>query len=311
MTAVKQGAPEEGALKEGALEKRRVAVPPARPPARGGAVTLRWVAARVLGWSVLAGFAVAVLYPLLWMVLSGFKDNQEIFEQPWALPGALRWENYARAWELGVVRYFTNSVIVTVASIVATTLISAWAAYGLCRLRMPFGNAVALLVLGGLLLSPTVALIPLFRLLTSIGLFDTYWALIVLYTAFRVPFTIFLIRAYMIELPREVDEAATLDGASTTQIFWRVILPMCRPILVSAALLQALFAWNEFAFALVFVSDDSMKTLPVGLMAMQSRLLTDWPVVLAGLTIAALPTILLFMAGQRQFIRGLTEGVGK
>lgn len=272
---------------------------------------VRAVAARLLGWSLLGAFAVAVLYPVLWMVLSGFKDNQEIFNQPWAPPGELRWENYARAWDLGVVRYFTNSVIVTGASILATTLISAWAAYGLCRLRLPFGNAVALLVLGGLLLSPTVALIPLFRLLTSIGLFDTHWALIVLYTAFRIPFTIFLIRAYMIELPRAVDEAATIDGATRTQVFWRVILPMCRPILVSAALLQALFAWNEFAFALVFISDEALKTLPVGLVAMQSRLLTDWPVVLAGLTMAALPTILLFLVGQRQFLRGLTEGVGK
>lgn len=116
---------------------------------------------------------------------------------------------------------------------------------------------------------------------------------------------------YMIDLPREVDEAATVDGASRTQTFWRIILPMCRPILVSAALLQALFAWNEFVFALVFISSDSLKTLPVGLVSMQSRLLTDWPVVFAGLTIAALPMILLFLIGQRQFLRGLTEGVGK
>ena len=161
------------------------------------------------------------------------------------------------------------------------------------------------------MLAPTVALIPLFRLLQSLGIYDTYAALIVLYTAFRVPFTTFLIRAYMIELPREVDEAAVVDGCSRAQTFWRIILPMCRPILVSAALLQALFAWNEFVFALVFVSDESLKTLPVGLVSMQSRLLTDWPVVLAGLTMAALPMVLLFLVGQRQFLRGLTEGVGK
>ena len=132
-----------------------------------------------------------------------------------------------------------------------------------------------------------------------------------LYTAFRVPFTTFLIRAYMIDMPREVDEAAKIDGAGSAQIFWRIILPMCRPILVSAALLQALFAWNEFVFALAFISDDSRKTLPVGLMSMQSRLTTDWPVVFAGLTLAALPMMLLFLIGQRQFLRGLTEGFAK
>jgi raffinose/stachyose/melibiose transport system permease protein len=273
--------------------------------ARGGAIV------RLLVWGHLVALALVVLYPLVWMALGGFKSNQEIFDSPWGLPGALRWENYAHAWELGVVRYFTNSVIVTVASIVTTTLVSAWAAYGLTRLRLPLGNGVLLLILGGLMLAPTVALIPLFRLLQSFGIYDTYWALIVLYTAFRVPFTTFLIRAYMIELPREVDEAALVDGASRAQTFWRIILPMCRPILVSAALLQALFAWNEFAFALVFVSDESRKTLPVGLVSMQSRLLTDWPVVLAGLTMAALPMVVLFLVGQRQFLRGLTEGVGR
>jgi raffinose/stachyose/melibiose transport system permease protein len=273
--------------------------------ALGGAIV------RLLVWGHLVALALVILYPLVWMALGGFKSNQEIFDSPWGLPGALRWENYAHAWELGVVRYFTNSVIVTVASIVTTTLVSAWAAYGLTRLRLPLGNGVLLLILGGLMLAPTVALIPLFRLLQSLGIYDTYWALIVLYTAFRVPFTTFLIRAYMIELPREVDEAALVDGASRAQTFWRIILPMCRPILVSAALLQALFAWNEFAFALVFVSDESRKTLPVGLVSMQSRLLTDWPVVLAGLTMAALPMVVLFLVGQRQFLRGLTEGVGR
>src|SRR3712207_4770209 len=129
------------------------------------------------------------------------------------------------------------------------------------------------------MLAPTVALVPLFRLLQELTLFDTHWALIVLYTAFRVPFTTFLIRAYMIDMPLSVDEAARIDGASNSQIFWKITLPMCRPILVSAALLQALFAWNEFVFALAFISTDSKKTLPVGLMSLQSRLTTDWPIV--------------------------------
>ena len=269
------------------------------------------VTVRLLVWGLLLTLLLAILYPLLWMVMGGFKSNEEVFNTPWGLPGELRWENYARAWELGVVRYFTNSLVVTAASIVSTTLLSAWAAYGLTRIRIPLGNAVVLFLLGGLMLAPTVALIPLFRLLQTLGIFDTHLALIILYTAFRIPFTTFLIRAYMIDLPREVDEAATVDGASRTQTFWRIILPMCRPILVSAALLQALFAWNEFVFALVFIGSDSLKTLPVGLVSMQSRLLTDWPVVFAGLTIAALPMILLFLIGQRQFLRGLTEGVGK
>jgi raffinose/stachyose/melibiose transport system permease protein len=268
-------------------------------------------ARRILLWALLIALVIAVLYPLLWMVFSSFKDNREVFDHPWGLPGELRWSNFAQAGQAGVLRFFVNSIIVTAASIITTTLISAWAAYGLVRLKVPFGGFALGLLLGGLMVAPTVALIPLFGLLQQLRIYDSYWALIVLYTAFRIPFTTFLIRAYLVDMPRDVDEAATIDGASRTQIFWMIIMPMCRPIMVSAALLQALFAWNEFAFALVFISDASLKTLPVGLMDMQSRLLTDWPVQFAGLTMAALPMIVLFLIGQRQFLRGLTEGMGK
>jgi len=286
-------------------------------PGQGNAVPanrgpgIRQTIGRWLIWFALAILALIVIYPLLWMVFSSFKDNSEVFGHPFGLPGQLRWHNFVEAGNAGVVRYFTNSVIVTAASILTTTLFSAWAAYGLVRLKIPFGGPVLLLLLGGLMVAPTVALIPLFGLLEQLHLYNTRWALIVLYTAFRIPFTTFLIRAYMIDLPPDVDEAAILDGASSSQIFWQIILPMCRPILVSAALLQALFAWNEFVFALVFLSDGDLKTLPVGLMDMQSRLLTNWPVQFAGLTMAALPMLVLFLIGQRQFIRGLTEGMGK
>ncbi len=265
----------------------------------------------MLVWVVLAALVVVVIYPLLWMVFSSFKDNSEVFGHPWGLPSQLRWHNFVAAGNAGVVRYFTNSVIVTAASILTTTLVSAWAAYGLVRVKVPLAGPVMLFILGGLMLAPTVALVPLFGLLQQLHIYNTYWALIVLYTAFRIPFTTFLIRAYMVDLPPDVDEAAIIDGASRSQIFWRVILPMCRPIMVSAALLQALFAWNEFVFALVFISSGSLKTLPVGLVDMQSRLLTNWPVQFAGLTMAALPMIVLFLIGQRQFLRGLTDGIGK
>jgi raffinose/stachyose/melibiose transport system permease protein len=293
----------------GASTRERPRTTTVRPNRSG--LTARQVLARVLIWVLLAALVVVVIYPLLWMVFSSFKDNSEVFGHPWGLPSQLRWHNFVQAGHDGVVRYFTNSVIVTAASIVTTTLVSAWAAYGLVRIKIPFAGPATLFLLGGLMLAPTVALVPLFGLLQQLHIYNTYWALIVLYTAFRIPFTTFLIRAYMVDLPPDVDEAAIIDGASRAQVFWRVVLPMCRPIMVSAALLQALFAWNEFVFALVFISDGHLKTLPVGLVDMQSRLLTNWPVQFAGLTMAALPMIVLFLIGQRQFLRGLTDGIGK
>jgi len=278
-----------------------------RNPAGTVAASIRQTVAYIF----LVVLAVAIIYPMVWAVLNGFKSNLELFGDPWGLPTTWRWENFAKAWNLGVVRYLANSVIVTGASVVATVLFSAMAAYALTRHRIPFANAITVLLLGGMMLAPTVALIPLFRLLQALGIFDTYWALIILYTAFRIPFTVFLIRAYMITLSREMEDAAIVDGASRWQIFWLVIMPLSRPIIVSAALLQALFAWNEFVFALVFINSTELKTLPVGLLAMQGRVLSDWPVLFAALTIASIPMIVLFLAGQRQFIRGLSEGFGK
>jgi raffinose/stachyose/melibiose transport system permease protein len=266
---------------------------------------------RIVVYIFLIVLVIAIVYPLAWMVLNGFKSNAELFGDPWGLPSTWRFENFVKAWNLGVVRYLVNSVFVTAASVITTTLFSAMAAYSLTRYKIPYAGAITILLLGGMMLAPTVALIPLFRLLQTIGIFNTYWALIVLYTAFRIPFTVFLIRAYMVTISREMEDAAIVDGASTWQIFWLVIMPLSRPIIVSAALLQALFAWNEFVFALVFINDTELKTLPVGLLAMQGRVLSDWPVLFAALTMAAVPMVVLFLLGQRQFIRGLSEGFGK
>jgi raffinose/stachyose/melibiose transport system permease protein len=133
----------------------------------------------------------------------------------------------------------------------------------------------------------------------------------VLYVAFRIPFTTFLIRSYMLGLPKEIEEAAVIDGAGTWKIFWSVIFPLSRPIIAAAAMLQALFAWNEYAFALVFINGQSLMTLPVGLAQMQGRLVSNWPALFAALTIAAVPIILVFVLGQRHFVRGLSAGATK
>jgi raffinose/stachyose/melibiose transport system permease protein len=269
----------------------------------------------IIGRLVLTGFllglAIVVLYPLLWMVISSMKSNSEILGNPFAWPTSLDFSSYGRAIDKGVGTYLFNSVLVTALSVVSTTLLSAWAAFGLTRINIPFSKPILMIIVGGLMLAPTVALVPLVKLMQSWGLYDTYWALILLYTAFRVPFTTFLIRSYMIDLPMDVDEAAVLDGATRRQTFWRVTMPMCTPIIVSAVILQVLFAWNEFLFALIFIGSDTVKTLPVGLATLSSRAVTDFPSVFAGMTIAAVPMIVLFILGQRYFVRGLAEGVGR
>lgn len=262
-------------------------------------------------WAFLICLGVVVIYPLLWMALSGFKNNAQIFGNPFALPVVWSWENYVHAWNRGVRDYVTVSVLVTVVSGLCTVLISAWTAYGLTRTRMPAKPILVGFVLGGLMLSPTVAVIPLVKMMQALGLYNTYWALIILYTAFRVPFSTFLIRAYMLGLSRDLDEAATVDGATEGQIFWRIILPLCQPIIVSCILLHVLFAWNEYLFAMIFAGGTGMQTLPVGLTSIMAKHGTNYAVVFAAMTISALPIVIVFFAAQRYFIRGLSDGMGK
>jgi raffinose/stachyose/melibiose transport system permease protein len=274
-------------------------------------LTFTGIIGRVFIWSFLLCLVVVVVYPLTWMVLNGFKTNTELFGNPFALPLQWDWSNYVAAWNRGVSNYLTTSILVTITSTIATVFISAWAAYGLTRVDIPLSRTWATVILGGLMLAPTVALVPLVKMFQSMGLYNTFWALLILYTAFRIPFTTFLIRAYMIDLPREVDEAAEVDGASRWTAFWRIILPMCKPIIISVIILHILFAWNEYLFAMVFTSGTDVQTLPVGLTSLMSKHGTDYPVVFAGMVIAALPVVVLFFACQRYFIKGLADGIGK
>ncbi|MDO4786368.1 MAG: carbohydrate ABC transporter permease [Fretibacterium sp.] len=268
----------------------------------------RWSPGHVLVLGILVLYALLIVLPLIWMVLSGFKDNQGLFLDTWGLPKKFLWENYVTAWNGGVGRYFLNSLIVTSTSVCLTLFISSCAAFALSRFEFRGQGILLLFVLGGLMLSPQVSLIPLFKLLQRLKLYNTYWALIIPYVAYRIPFTTFLIRAYMLSLPREIEDSAYIDGCSAWTVFSRIILPMSKPILVTAALFTAMSCWNEFMFALVFIESDKLKTIPIGLMGLKSSLRTEWTILMAGLTLSMLPMVALFLIFQKQFIRGITSG---
>jgi raffinose/stachyose/melibiose transport system permease protein len=262
----------------------------------------------VLAYVLFGIAAIMVVYPLLWVLTNSFKTDLQLFDQSWALPKVLNWENYVVAWKYGIARYILNSVIVTVGTVILNLTISIMAAYALSRFRFKGQTLLLFFILGGLMLAPEVALIPLFRILRFFGLYNSYLAMILPNLAFGIPFTTFLIRSYMLGLPKDFEEAATLDGASTAGIFYHVVVPLCRPILASAALLDAMRVWNEFMFGLTFITSDKLKTIPVGLMAFSGALREQYTVVMAGLIISALPMIVLFLLTQKQFIRGLAAG---
>lgn len=160
----------------------------------------------------------------------------------------------------------------------------------------------------GLLLSPQVCLLPLFMLLKTLGLKNTYWAMILPYIAFRLPLSIMLIRSFFVGISKELEEAATIDGASLFKIYRNIYLPLSKPIISTVIIMTAYYAWNEFVFATIFIDDSSLRTIPIGLMTFRDGLMTEWGVVLAGMVIACLPIMILFLLMQKNFIRGMAAG---
>ncbi len=257
---------------------------------------------------ILSIYGLTVVFPLLWMLVSGMKTNSEIFGNTWALPEVWSLDNYIAAWEIGIGTYFMNSVIVTVAATIITILLSSLLAFVLARFEFKFKNIIFVFVLAGMMLSPEVSLVSLYSLLQDIGLYNTYWALILTYSAFRIPFSTFLMWGYFKELSKEIEESAYLDGCSVFQVYYRMILPMSKPIVATTSLLAAMTFWNEFMFGLVLIESSSLKTIPLGLMNLRGTLNTEWGIMLAGLSISAIPMIVVFLIFQKQLVRGLTAG---
>lgn len=262
----------------------------------------------VVWFVILILLAVLILYPMFWILMSSFKDYKSIYGDVWGLPEVWHFENYLTAWSKGISQYFTNSIIVTVGTIMGVTLIASFAAFGICQLARRWGNILFLFCLGGLLLSPQVCLLPLFMLLKTLKLKNTLWAMLLPYIAFRLPVSIMMIRSFFVGISRELEEAATIDGASLLQIYRHIYLPLSKPILSTVVIMTAYYGWNEFLFATIFVDSSKLRTIPVGLMVFRDGLMTDWGVVMAGMVIACLPIMALFLMMQKNFIRGMTSG---
>lgn len=259
-------------------------------------------------YTILIFYFIIIAYPLFWMVINSFKTTEEIFSNSWALPTTWLVSNYVHAWNTGISGYFLNSTIVTLSTCLLTVFISSLGAYGLTRFEFKGKKLLLILCMGGMMLSPQVSLVPLYKLIQAMGIHDTYLALILPYVAYRIPITVLLIRAAFLEVPKELEESAFLDGCSTWKVFTKIFLPLNLPILFTGVILTAYFTWNEFMFALIFIDSDSLKTIPAGLMQFRDALQTNWGVLLAGLMISAIPIITLFLFLQKYFVRGLASG---
>jgi raffinose/stachyose/melibiose transport system permease protein len=253
-----------------------------------------------------------MLYPIAVMVLAGFKTTQEIYASPFGLPQGFSMANFTTIWrETRFPVYLANSLVITCASVMLIVVFGTMAAYSLARYRFRGNELVYLFFLAGLMVPLKLAIIPLFIQLTSIGLVDSRLGLVVVYTAMGLPSAVFILTGFLRTLPSELEDSARIDGAGEARIMTSVMLPLARPAMVIAGIHNAVPIWNDFFFPLVFVQSDARKTLPQGLTIFMGEYNTDWGVLFAGLTLAALPITLAYILLSRQFIAGLTHGAVK
>lgn len=253
-------------------------------------------------------FFVLIIIPVAWMIISSFKETSEIFTDLWALPRQWRIQNYIEAWNTGISKYFWNSLIVTVMTCILNVAVCGLLAFALVVYDFPGKKLIHALVVGGLMFSPIVSLIPLYQELQAMHLYDTHIALILIYTAFQMPLCFMLTYNYFKDIDRAYVDAAMIDGCKSWQILTHVFMPVSKPIILTTVVLTAFYAWNEFTFALIFLQDEAKLTIPIGLLAFQGEMHAEWSVLLAGLTISAIPIIVFFIFTQKYFIAGLTAG---
>ena len=271
---------------------------------------LKWAA---IGFHVvLIIYALIVMFPLITMLFGSVKSTRDLFVNPFGWPSEFMWSNYVRAWkEANFAIYFKNSLYVTVISTTTIILASSMAAFVLARIKFKLNAWIHGLFIAGLVVPSRLAIIPLFLLVRDLGLMNKHLALILIYTGGAMPFAIFLLTTFFRQVPNELAEAATVEGAGTWTIYWRIMLPLVRPALATVAIFEALHAWNDFFFPLIFLRSNKLMTVPVGLSVFFGEYATDWATLFAALTISIVPVIVLFIFMSRQFIAGLTQGAVK
>jgi len=266
--------------------------------------------ARVILYGFVSLWSLLVLLPLLWMVLASFKSRRELFMDPLGLPGEWSGEAFGRAWGVGMGQFLVNSLLATAASVVVIIAVSGMAAYVLARSDAGWTRAIYLLIVAGFAVPVQAVLVPLYQMISGAGMLNNLAAIVLPYAAYGIPFTTVLFFAFFLDFPRELEEAARLDGCSRIRTFFSVILPLSGPAIASAAIFQAVFIWNEFVLALLMLTSPGNKTLPVGIIQLRGEFTADWPAVMAGLSIAVLPILLIFVLAQKYFVRSLA-GLGK
>ena len=257
---------------------------------------------------IMVAVAVAFLFPVYALVTLSVKDQRQIASTPLGLPDPPTAGNYANAWssaDLGSA--LANSALITTAVLIALIVLGSTAAYAIARRPTRLGYGLYLLFLLGIVLPFQLGMIPLFKLVDRLGLLGTYQGMILFYTGIQLPFTVFLYTGFIRALPRDYADAAQIDGASHAQAYLRVVFPLLRPITGTVLILNAVFIWNDFFTPLLYLGGSERETVPVRIFAFVGQYVSDYGLVFAGLVLAALPILAVFLILQRYVIRGFAS----
>ncbi|WP_160724413.1 carbohydrate ABC transporter permease [Bacillus sp. USDA818B3_A] len=259
---------------------------------------------------ILGIIAIVQVYPLIWLFLFSLKTNQEVFGMsPFSLPQDPQWGNYLKAWSSGHIdAYFLNSVIYTVVAVVLTVILASFVTFAITRMQWKLSGLVLGLFMAGYMIPLHSTLIPLFNTFKSVNLIDNPVSVILSYVAFNLPITIMILSGFYKSLPREVEEAAVIDGCSIHRIFFQITLPMTVPVLSTTVIINMIYNWNEFVFVNTFLSSDKWKTITVGVNNFVGQYLTDWGAIGATLMISIIPVLIAFFVLSDRIVEGIAAG---
>jgi raffinose/stachyose/melibiose transport system permease protein len=269
-------------------------------------------ASRFVIYLILVLLAAVFLYPVALMVLAAFKSTPELFRNPFGLPASWSLDTLKAVWtraKFGL--YLRNSLLVTAASVLLLLACAAPVAYALSRYTFALRSFLFIFFLAGIMIPMRLGILPLYLLMRDLNLLDTPFSLILTYAASGMPMSVLLLATFFRTLPRDLEDAARMDGCSEVTIFWRIMLPLIRPGLATVVIVNVVPWWNDFFFPLLFIQSEKWKTIPLGMQVFFGQHMTNWSMVFTGMLLASLPLLIVYLLMSRQFIAGLTAGAVK
>lgn len=261
---------------------------------------------------ILIAFAVMCLFPLIWLFFSSFKTNEELYANPWGLPAVFSLENYKRAIiEGNIFQYFGNSVIIAVVTVVVAVILSCMVSYAIVRMQWKLSKVTLNIFLLGMMIPVYATIIPLFSMFNKVGLLNTHLAVILPHIGVAFPLAIFIMTGFMGALPRELEEAAVMDGCNIYRLFFKIVMPISRSSIVTVAVVTFIGVWNDLLLPQIFLTDAEKMTLPVGLTEFQGQYATDYVVEIAAVIITIIPSIVVYIWLHKHIMEGMVAGAVK